>query len=211
MKQESDETWQFKGVMDMSNATEVRKNGSLSRDVLAQTDLSELPIALTRLKVWDDQSANLPGTAATDDLGVIEGTWGTDAPTVQTSDAKATTVTQRAFLQVPIEHDYELGETVQIRIRAGMITTVSDTTATVDIEVYEPDLDGAVGSDLCTTAAQSINSLTKANLDFTITAGGLTIGSELLCRVTIAITDGATATAVIGEISYMALLKDIRG
>lgn len=211
MRQESDETWTFRGTVDLSNATETRRDGALSRDVIAQTDLAEHVIPLTDLRVWDDNTSFLPGTAAADDLGLIEGTWGTDAPTVQTSDAKATTVTQRAFFKAKVSHEYELGETFQIRISAGMITTISDGTATVDLEAYVPDGDGAVGSDLCSTAATTINTLATNDVDFTITAGGLVHGDEILCRATVAITDAATGTAVIGEIRGIKRLMDIRG
>jgi len=49
-----------------------------------------------------------------------------------------------------------------------MKTTVANGTATVDVNARIDDTDGGCGGDLCVTAAQSINSLTKANLDFVI-------------------------------------------
>lgn len=207
----SGETLTIRRNLDTSSGTLSLKDGQVSRSKLTQEDLIEYGVPLGYLKVWDDLSANLPGTAATDDLGIIEGTWGTDAPTIQTSDGKATTVTQYARFQIPIGDSYVLGETIQVRIRGGMVTTISDTSATVDLEVYVNDGDGAVGSDLCTTAAQSINSLTKANKDFTINGASLQRGDVLDCRVAIAITDAATGTAVIGEISKISLLRDIKG
>jgi len=209
MRQESNETWIFRGTVDLNNATEQRLDGSLAQSKLAQVPLSEEAIPLTDLRVWDDYDTILPGAAATDDLGLIVGTWGTDAPTVQTSDFKAAGASvQYAFFKAKITKEYDLGETLQLRVRAGMITTISDTTATVDLEVYNPDHDGAVGADLCATAAQTINTLDSNNCDFTITAGGIAVGDELLCRVAININDGATGTAVIGEIRRIARLMD---
>ena len=211
MQISKNETLTNRGTIDTSSGTLTLKDGQISRSKLTQDELALLGIPVDSLKVWDDLNANLPGTAAADDLGIIEGTWGTDAPTVQTSDAKATTVTQRARVLIPIGNKYDLDEDIKIRLRGGMITTVSDGTATVDLEVYVNDGDGGVGSDLCATAAQSINSLTKADKDFVITDSSLSYGDVLDCRITIAITDAATGTAVIGELSAITLLRDIKG
>lgn len=68
-----------------------------------------------------------------------------------------------------------------------------------------------VGSDLVTTSATTINSLTAAAKEFAITPTGLVAGDELDVRVTIAITDGATATAVIGRIMKLYALLSVRG
>lgn len=208
----SGETLDIRGIIDMSAAQEIKVNdGEWNRSKLAEEPLNEQVVELTSLRVWDDLAALLPGTAAADDMAIIEGAWGTDAPTVQTSDAKATSVTQRFGYQIRLGDEYIAGSDVRIRIRAGMITTISDGAATVDVEVYAHDQDGGVGPDLCATAAQSINSLTKANKDFTITSTSLAPGDLLSVRVTVAITDTATGTAVIGEISRIATLRDIKG
>lgn len=204
------ETLSVRGECDVSSGTLTLKNDQISRTKISREDLAVCVVLLDTLKTWDDLSADLPGTAAADDLGIIEGTWGTDVPTVQSSDADSTTVTQYARFMIPIDNSYIEGETIEIRIRGGMITNVADTSATVDLEVYVPDGDGAVGSDLCATAAQSINSLSKANKDFTITSASIVQGDVLDCRVTVAITDAATGAAVIGEISSIKMLRDIR-
>jgi len=168
-------------------------------------------VPFDRFRVHDAMQTNLPGTAAADDLAVIAATFGADAPTLQTSDAKATTVTQRARCLFMIPAEYDDGETVSVRIAAAMNVTISDGTATVDVECYKADRQGSVGSDLCTTAAQSINSLTFANKDFTITSATLAPGDVLDIRITVAVTDTATGTAVIGELGAVELLLDIRG
>ena len=68
-----------------------------------------------------------------------------------------------------------------------------------------------MGSDLCATAAQSINSLTQATLAFDVTATSLSAGDLLDCRVAVAITDSATGTAVLGKVSRLSILADIKG
>ncbi len=212
MKIARGEIVECRGTMDLQTAEDVLvKDNQFERVTLVEEPLAELAIDLTDLRVWDDLAALLPGVAAADDLAIIEGTFGTDAPTVQSSDAKATTITQRLRFRKRIDDNYVAGGDVKLRIRAGMNTTESDGTATVDVECYADDEDGGVSADLCSTAAQSINSISLASKDFVITPTTLEPGMVLDFRVTIAITDAATGTAVIGEISRMAILRDIRG
>lgn len=91
-----------------------------------------------------------------------------------------------------------------------METSVADVSATVDMEAYELQMDGTISSDLCTTAAQSINSLTLANKDFVLTATNLAAGDVLDVRVTIAVNDAASGTAVQGVIDKLILRCDVK-
>lgn len=202
---------------DVVFSGDVKFTGTISttfdRTLLTEDALSPYPIPLTSLRVHDAYQTVLPGTAGTDDLGLLGTAFATSAPTVVTSDAKATTVTQYARFEVQMPAEYQAGESVKIRIFAGMKTTVSDGTATVDLVAYKKTGDGGItGGDICATAATSINaSTTNAARDFTITAATLSPGDILDCRIVIAITDTATGTAVIGEIDYIQLLCDVKG
>jgi hypothetical protein len=89
---------------------------------------------------------------------------------------------------------------------------VASVTATVDLEAYLSDKFGAVsGSDLVTTAATTINSLTPANKDFTLTATNLAPGEWIDFRIKVAVNDSGTGTAVIAAIGTVEFLLDIRG
>jgi hypothetical protein len=184
---------------------------ALTRDQLYQEDGAIYKVPLTDLRVWDALATNLPGTAASDDLALVGGTFATNSPTIRTSDAKATTVTQYARFLFSLPTEYVAGQTVLIRAHAGMITTVSDTTATVDFACYESDDVSGISADLVTTAATTINSLTDADKDFVVTATTLGPGDTLDIRMVIAITDGATATAVIGQVGAISLVLDVKG
>lgn len=184
----------------------------LARSDLTQDTLASYQIPWTAWRIWDAYHTNLPGTAATDDLALIGGTFATASPTIQTEDLKtagATAKYARATIQLPPE--YDAAETVIIRFHAGMKTTVADTSATLDLQAYESDGEEGISSDLCTTAATTINSLTMADIDFTITATALVAGDHLDIRAHMAINDGAESTAVIGIIGEAFLLCDIRG
>lgn len=207
----SNDSYNFRGTLDVSQGVFICKDSQILRSYLDQREDTPIAIPVEDWKVHDDLTSFLPTTAASDDLGRILGTFGTSSPVLQTSDAKATTVTQYGRIRYVLTDDYDINESISLQVRAGMDTTISDGTATIDVECYVDDGDGSVGSDICATAAQSINSLTKANLEFILTPTSLTIGDILDIRITIAITDSATGTAVIGEVSQIQMLRDVRG
>lgn len=181
------------------------------RSSLGQNDLAPYGIGLRQLYVWDAPASNPVTAGANDDLALIYNTFGSASPSVETGDVKAAgAVTRRIGFQFVVPVEYVAGETATVRLRGGMKTTVADTSATIDLEVYRA---AAPTVDICTTSAQSINSLTAANKDFSLTTTSLVPGDVLDCRVTIATNDAATGTAVIGKwyISESAFLLDIKG
>ena len=203
---------------DLIVAGNIRLNGSLSppiskSGILELAELQAMPIPLTSFRVHDALQTPLPGTPATDDLGLVGGTFGTATPSLRTEDLKAAGATNnraRALVQLP--WNYEAGQSVSLRFVGGMITNVADTTATLDCEVYKQqnDPDDAIGSDLYTGSAVNMNSLVFSNLDFALSASGLSPGDYLDVRITTAVNDGATGTAVIAAITRAHLLCDVR-
>jgi hypothetical protein len=162
-------------------------------------------------RVWDAFQTNLPGTAATDDLALIGGTFGTNAPSIQAGDLKAAGATTRyARCSVAIPPNFVTGGTVQIRAHAGMKTTAADTSCTIDFSLDRSDQEDGVGSDLVTTAAVDINNTTEIDADFTVDSATLLPGDIVDIRMAIACTDGATGTAVIPFVGLVALLVDTK-
>lgn len=176
------------------------------------TETAEYFVPWEAWRVWDAFGTNLPATAASDDLGLVGGTFGTNAPSIQAGDLKAagaTTRYARAVMCVPLE--FVASGTFKIRAKAGMKTTVADTSCVVDFSAYRSGEDDTVGSDLVTTAATSMNSLTDADKDFTVDSATLLAGDMLDIRMLVTCTDAATATAVIPQIDGVWLVLDIRG
>ncbi len=202
---------------DIIVAGNIRLTGKISpamakADILSQAELQPFPIPLTSFRVFDNMAALLPTAGATDDLGIVEGTHGTNTPSLQTEDLKAAGATNnsaRVLVQLP--WNYVAASSVTLRFMAGYITTAPDTTGTLDCLVFEQedDPDDAIGSDLYTGAALSIASATFAAKDFALTATNLAAGDILDVKITIATNDGATGTAVIGGISWAHLLCDV--
>jgi len=199
-------------TMTSVTMTSLAVSAGIDRSNLTQDDLAKYAIPFECFRVHDAPSSLLPAAGAADDLGIYGTTFGTDSIYLATQDLKAAGATSEyARVSVPLPVEYVSGETITIRCYSGMITTISDTTATIDIECYKSDDEGGTGSDLCTTAAQSINSLTFANKDFVITPTGMAAGDVLDIRVKIAVNDAATGTAVIGACGRFSLLCDVKG
>jgi len=192
-------------------ATFASVNG-IGRSGLAQDNVQVYHIRPEQWRVWDDMDSPLPSTPANDDLGIIGGTFGTDSPSVQTEDLKAAGATNKyARCTFAVPPEYVAGETVQIVVHCGMLTTVADTSATIDVQCYESDEEAGIGADLCATAAQSCNNLVAADKTFTITATTLAAGDLLDIRITMAVNDAATGTAVTGLVGSTEVRLDIKG
>jgi hypothetical protein len=183
-----------------------------SRSELTLETSQRFPIPWTAWRVWDALQTNLPGTAATDDLALIGGTFASASPAIQAGDLKAAGATTRyARCQVTLPFEYQAAQSVVIRARAEMITTVADTSCTIDFQAYRSNQAVGIGSDLVTTAATTMNSLTDANIDFTVDAATLLPGDLLDIRMAITCTDGATGTAVIPSVGAVEILCSLKG
>ena len=172
---------------------------------LADTN-EEVRLPLTSAKTWDALATPLPAAQSADDMAIITGTPGTDAPTLQADDPGGTTSTAYAAFEFVIPQSYRSGGAVTVRAKAGVLTTVSDTTLTLDCSCWKDAGTGLVGEDLCTTTLQSINSLTPANMDFIITPTGFVAGDRLIIQFVIAGEDSGNAGTITPEISNVSVL-----
>lgn len=177
-----------------------------SAPIAGTSAVTPFVIDLTQMKVHDARATNLPAAAANDDMGIITGTPGTDAPTLQGVDFGGGSTDEKAAFAFALPPSYVAGSPITVRVKAGMVTGVSDGTATVDVEAWKRDGTGAAGADLCSTAAQSINSLTAANKDFTITPTGLVAGDVLDVRLSFGGSDVGNAVVMIPEIQDVRVL-----
>lgn len=183
-----------------------------ARSEISQENLSRYPRRLSDLYCWDAPSDRLPDLSADDNLGLEPGTFGTNQVSVQTYDMASQGAKTLYFGdEFSLPPEYVAGESVQIQLSAGMLTTLADVSCTVDVECRKVGRDNTVGSDLCTTAAQSINSLSFSNKTFEITGTLLSPGDRLEVRVAIAINDASNVTVVKACIAAYDFLLDIKG
>jgi hypothetical protein len=201
------------GDLDVRGSLKVRGSlPTIPRDSLTQDDFQPIEIPLTALRVWDAFATPI-GSPANDDLGITAGTFATGAPYVSAGDLKAAgATTRRARCLVALPYNYVAGQSVRVTLTAGMLTTIADTSCTVDVEAYKLDGDATVGgSDVVATAAQSMNSLTFADLDFDLTPSTLDAGTILDVRISVTCTDAATGTAVTPAIAGARIEVDLKG
>ena len=197
-------------VASITNS-DITTNAAIARTKLAQDTLQPFTIPLTQFRTWDALAVNLPGSPAADDLGLDNATFGTGSPHLTTGDLGAAGATSRyARVHVPIPTEYDDGATCNLVVHAGMLTAVADASCVVDVECYRSDEATGISADLCTTAATTCNSLTFADLSFSLTPSTFMSGDTLDIRVTITCTDAATAV-VEGVIGAAWLACDIKG
>lgn len=114
--------------------------------------------------------------------------------------------------------NYVAAGDVKVRLVAGLIDAgVNEIgTCTIDLEVYKQADAGTVGSDLCATAAQPIQSagaaIAPAAIDFTVTATGLVAGDQFIVKVTSSVveTAGNGNAALNSRITKIQLLCDVK-
>lgn len=200
---------------DLKVVGDLQLGGSIKpnrpRSELKQEDLVAYPAPLASCFVHDSGQP-LPASASADDLAFLPGTHGTSNPQLSAGDCKVATVTRKARFVVTLPPEYVEQETVRLRVAAGMLTTESDGSCTVDLAAYKLGRNSLVtGSDLVTTVAQSMNSDTFGDIDFVVNASSLSPSDQLDVLVTIACTDAATATPVIPTVASIDLVCDIKG
>mgnify|MGYP003147995460 CR=1 FL=1 len=75
---------------DLVVAGNVRVTGSISplknKSLVLAAESREQVIPLTQWRTWDDIAVNLPANPASDDLGLVSGTFATASPLIQTVD-----------------------------------------------------------------------------------------------------------------------------
>ena len=184
---------------------------TIDRADLTQENSAEYVISPFDMRVHDAMQTVLPGTAANDDMGLITGTPGTDAPTLQGVDFGGTSTDEKATFLFPLPVEYVSGQAITCVVRGAMVTTTSDGTATVDVECWVADDNGGVGGDICTTAAQSINNLTPADKSFTITPTSRVAGDVLVVRLSFAGSDSGNLGVMIPEIQKVSFVLSVKG
>lgn len=194
----------FKGLAARSSIT-----GTVARANIVEDALQSYPIKVTDYRVWDAPQTNAVGTPANDDLGVVYNTFLTAGPSLETGDLKnAGSTSRKVGFQFTVPPEYVAGQDITLRLNAGAKTTVASTALTIDAEVARQ---AAPTVDICATAAQSINNLTAANKDFTITPTNVVPGDVLDVVLTVLVNDTGTGTAVIGKLYKAEFLLDVKG
>lgn len=168
-------------------------------------------IPITHFRRWDAFESLLPGGGVADDLGVIQGAFGTFVPILRTLDLNALGAFQayaRALVTLP--RDYIAGQPIQINVFGGMVNAVASVSASVDFAAYKSAGFNIAGADLVNTAAQSINSLSTADFPFDLITASLSPGDTIDLRVEV-VGNSVTAVSHFAFVNNIELLYSARG
>lgn len=128
------------------------------------------------LLMWrDDDGQPMAAAASAGKFGQTVGGWGTGGIKLVGELASGNTKTDQAFFELVLPQNYEAGTNLTV-VAQARVGAVLNTAAALDFQAYLSDENGGVGSDLCATIAQDINSATWAEYSFTITGTTLAPG-----------------------------------
>lgn len=114
-----------------------------------------------------------------------------------------------------LPENYVAGGTITLVVSAMVILAgdaANDATSTIDMEARLMTKEtGAVGSDLVTTAAQTL-ATAGADYSFTVTPTGLVAGDKLVCKLTTSVVETAGGTgAANSRISRLGATIQVKG
>jgi len=113
---------------------------------------------------------------------------GTNQLYIQGEASQNETEVSVGWLEFTLPPNYVAGGAITLRAVVDVTGSGTLGTCTVDFEARASDADGAVGSDLVTTAATAVSATSGAK-DFTVTPTGLVAGDKLVVKVTTSIAE----------------------
>jgi hypothetical protein len=204
------------GVMVIGDTTAAGitcTNGSgctVARSVLTEDVLQTYGIPASRILSNAGAALTAAETAGTFDITV-----GTNTIVVNGEVTDNETEVSVAYFQFVLPPEYVAAGDVVIRLPAALIKTAAPTNngSTLDLEVYEQSDAGAVGADICASAAATFAALdTWYTKDFTITATNLVAGDVLNVKITSSVIDSeAGGGTIILNLAPPKVLLDVKG
>jgi hypothetical protein len=171
------------------------------------SDTQQLPINLTNAKSGAAWTTAVGATASGGVMGLSATPGSPLLGATSNGGATATTSDTAGFFMI-LPAGYTDGSPVTIRVRSkvSVARTVSSTIA-VSVKKYS---DGALGSELNTTAAQA-NTTSYADKDFVLTPTGLVAGDALWMVVTAANNDTGGSSNGATSVSKVSLIASTFG
>jgi hypothetical protein len=179
--------------------------GAISRADLVENSLQAYGIPINQIMADDGLPLTVSEEADTFFLAL-----GTNTVELQGEEAISETEASVSYIQFVLPPEYVAAGDVKIRIRCKIDGAGTNDGSTVDIEVYE-QADGAVGSDLCETAAATFAvKSTWYSKDFVVTATDLVAGDILMIKLTSSVIEDA-GSALAFYADPPKVLLDIKG
>lgn len=182
--------------------------GELKRADLTEDALQAHGIPVNQMMAADGAPLAVAASAASGDHYLVRGT---NTINWYSQTGNGGNRTDVSYIQFVLPPSYVAAGDVTLRIRCKVDGAGDDNASSIDVEAYE-QADGAVGADICATAAQTFAAKsTWYNKDFTITATGLVAGDVLNFKITTVCQENGSdgELNVIGE--PVKVLLDIKG
>jgi len=160
------------------------------------------------LEAWKTVPGAAPLSASTNTGDFSYGVIGTGVLGLTTFVADNAQETSVAALRFAIPPEYDAAETVQIKVTCKITNTA--TTPTIDFTAQEISATATLGSDLVTTAAQTVTT-SFATYTFALTATDLVAGDILQIAMTADMTDPAGGTTSAFQVRNVQVTLDIKG
>lgn len=210
-------TQRFDGDVEITGAIRVSGTyeGPINRSNLISDNTAAYMLPLQDFRVWNAFGTALAdGVGSNDDLGLTAGAFGTGLPYLQTRDLTGNAgaaVAHYARTMFTLPPEYLSGGTITLQLAAGMKGVVAASTAVADAEAYLSARTTLVsGSDLVTTTALSINSVTFADYLFSLTSTGRIAGDVLDIRLSLMATS-ATVASHFAAIAHAEIVLQVKG
>lgn len=209
------EAYPYDGQVETFPVGETVVDGDPATNSTPRANLVEDALQVYGIPITRIVAANGAALTAAETAGTFDTTIGTNTMLANGEVTDNETEASVAYFQFVLPPEYVAGGDVTIRLPVSLQVTGTPTNngSTIDLEVYEQSDAGAVGSDLCATAAQTFAALsTWYNKDFTITATGLVAGDVLNVKITSSVIDSeAGAGTIILNLAPPKVLLDIKG
>lgn len=201
-------------------AAKIADGAIAAADLSASADIARSQLVTETSKVYGLPAGSIVSSAgaaltAAETAGTFDITVGTNTIVVNGEVTDNETEVSVAYFQFVLPPEYVSAGSVVIRLPCALIKAASPTDggSTIDLEVYEQSDAGAVGADLCATAAQTFAAMdTWYTKDFTVTATGLVAGDVLNVKITSTVIDGeAGGGTIIFNLAPPKILLSIKG
>jgi len=176
------------GSLTLSTASIINAHCSASMGLeRTKLDLDDILFAvplvsLRKSAAWKDA---LPDAPDATELGLANAS-GSPVVGTTTNGGSTASASEKALAVFALPAEYSDGQTISVILRAK-VTVARTVSATIDLVAKQVE-DGALGADICATAAQSLTT-SYADYTFTITPTGLVAGDELALEICLATND----------------------
>ena len=190
----------------MTNA-KVNASAAIARSKLAQDAVQKYGIPAHSMRGID--GGPLPTSEDTDDLSIDVTA---NVHLLKGRTPVSATEAASAIFQFVLPPEYDAAQSIFLFVQSQLTGTGTDNGSSYDAACYKQDGNGAVGSDLITTAAKTYAAKdTWYSTQFSVTEAGLAPGDILNFVITATGIESGGANPVQVEIDGVAVQLDIRG